>query len=108
MVVSHSTVILLLSLDFLHLTSSQKDAFCATLVVLASASQVIESKVFILDSLAQTSFFFPSLDCAMKSSMEISSKLDALIKKKVEFEHMILAKDDNLWKLSELGNEYDA
>ena len=69
---------------------------------------MLEYKVFILETLAETSSIFPSLDCAMKSSMEISSKLDALKEKKVEFEHTFLAKDTTIRRLSELGNEYDS
>ena len=73
-----SIVIHFLGLDLLSLSTSQKDAFCATLAVLASASKVHQSKVFILEALAQTSFVFLALDCALKSNMEISPKLDAL------------------------------
>ena len=77
-IVSH-----LLSLDLLSLISRQKDAF--------SASQVSKSKVFISEALAQTSYISPSLDHALKSNMEISSKLDALKRKKIEFELTLLA-----------------
>ena len=74
MVVAHSTVSHFLGLDLLSLSSIHKDVFCAALAVLASASKVPQSKVFISKALAQTSFVFPALDCALKSNMDISSK----------------------------------
>ena len=56
-------------------------------MVLASASKVPQSKVFILEALAQTSSIFLTMDRALKSNVEISSKLDALKgKKNIEFE----------------------
>ena len=67
-----------LGFDMLSLSINQKDAFCAALVVLASASKVPQSQVFILDALAQNFFVFLTLDRALNSNMEISSKLDAL------------------------------
>ena len=88
MAAARSIVSHLLSLDLLSLISRQKDAFCVALAVLVSASQVSKSKVFISEALAQTSYIFPSL----KSNMEISSKLDALKRKKIEFELTLLAK----------------
>ena len=51
-----------------------------------------QSKIFILEALVQTSSIFPTLDCALKSNMEISSKLDALKRQKIEFEQAQLAK----------------
>ena len=54
--------------------------------MLASASKVPQSKVFISKALAQTSYVFPTLDCALKSDMEISSKLDALKRQKTKFD----------------------
>ena len=53
--------------------------------MLASASTVPQSNIFILEALAHTSIF-PTLDCALRSNMEISSKLDALKRQKTEFE----------------------
>ena len=75
-----------LSLNLLSLSTSQNDAFYAALVVLASASKVPQSKVFISKALAQTSSVFLALDRALKSNMEISSKLDALKRWKTKFE----------------------
>ena len=75
-----------LGLDLISLSTSQKNVFCATLAVLASASKVPQYKVFILEALAQTSYVFPTLDCALKSNMEISSTLDPLKRKKTEFD----------------------
>ena len=89
---SRSIVSHLLSLDLLSLISRQKDAFYVALAVLVYASQVSKSKVFISEALAQTSYIFHSLDHALKSNMEISSKLDALKRKKIEFELTLLAK----------------
>ena len=82
----------LLGLDLLSLSTSQNDAFCAALAVLASASKVPQFKVFILEALAQTSYIFLALDSALKYNMEISSKLDTLKRKKTEFNHDQLAK----------------
>ena len=42
--------------------------------------------VFISKALAQTTYAFPTLDHALKSNVEISSKLDALKRQKIEFE----------------------
>ena len=70
----------LLVLDLLSLSTNQKDAFCASLAVLASAFKVPQSKVFISEVLAQTSSIFPALDRSLKSNMEISSTLDALMR----------------------------
>ena len=67
-----------LVLDLLSLSTSHKDAFCEALIMLASTSKVSQSKVFILESLAQASSIFTALDHALKSNVEISSKLDAL------------------------------
>ena len=60
--------------------------------MLVSASQVLKSKVFISEALTQTSSIFLDLDHALKSNMEIPSKLDALKGKKIEFEQALLAK----------------
>ena len=108
MVVACSIVSHFLGLDLLSLSTSQKDAFYATLVVLASASKVPQSKVFILEALAQTSSAFTALDRALKSNMEISSKLDALKRQKTEFKHAQLAKKQATQHLSEQCTEYDA
>ena len=51
-----------LGLNLLSLSTSQKDAFCAAMAVLASTSKVPQFKIFILEVLAQTSFVFPALD----------------------------------------------
>ena len=106
-VAARSIVRHLLGLDLLSLSTSQKDAFCAALVMLASASRVPQSKVFISEALAQTSYVFPTLDCALKSTMEISSKLDALKRQKIEFEQAQLEKKRAIQRLSGLGIEYD-
>ena len=76
-----------LGLDLFSLSTNQKDAFYAALAVLALASKVPQSKVFILEALAQTSSIFPTLDHALKSNREIFSNLDALKEQKIEFEH---------------------
>ena len=60
--------------------------------MLVIASKVSQSKVFISKALAQTSSFFPTLDCALESNMEISSKLNALKRQKTEFDQAQLAK----------------
>ena len=60
--------------------------------MLVSASKVPQSKVFISEVLAQTSSIFHTLDHALKSNMEITSKLDALKGLKIEFEQALLAK----------------
>ena len=78
MTTTRSIVSHLLGLGFLSLFTCQKDTFCVALVVLASASKVPHSKVFISEALAHTSSIFLSLDHALKSNMEISSTLDAL------------------------------
>ena len=65
-----------LGLDLLSLSTSQKDAFCVALAMLASTSKVPQSKVFISEALAYTSSIFPALDHALKSNMEISSTLE--------------------------------
>ena len=83
---AHSIVSHFLGLDLLSLSTSQKDASCATLAVLVSTSKMPQSKVFISKALAQTYSFFPTLDCGLKSNMDISSKFDALKGQKVEFE----------------------
>ena len=77
-VASYSTVSHLLGLDVLSLSTSHKDALCVALVVLVLVSKVPQSKVSILEALAQTSSIFPALDRALKFNMKISSKLDAL------------------------------
>ena len=59
-------------------------------------------------ALTQTSSIFLSLDHALKPSMEISSKLDALKGKKIEFEHALLAKKQATQQLSEVGTKYYA
>ena len=63
-----STVSHFLGLDLLSLSTSQKNAFFATLEVLVSTSKVPQSKVFISKALAQTSSIFPALDHALKSN----------------------------------------
>ena len=73
-------------LDLFFLSTSQKDAFYATLAVLSSNFRVTQSKIFILEALAQTSYVFPTLYHALKSNMEISSKLDALKRQNTKFE----------------------
>ena len=75
-----------LGLNLLSLSTRKKDAFCAALAVLASASKVPQSKVFIFEALAQTFFVFPALDHALKSNMEISSTLVALKRQKTKFD----------------------
>ena len=94
-----------LSLDFLYLSTSHKNVFCSALDVLVSTSKVPQSKAFISKVLAQTSSIFLALDHALKSNMEISSKLNALKEHKIEFVQVHLAKKQ---PLSELSNEYDA
>ena len=98
----------LLCLDLFSLSTSHNDALCAALVVLASTSIVPQSKVFISEALAQTSSLFPTLDRALKSNMEISSKLVALKRQKIEFERVQLVKKQAIQWLNELGAEYDA
>ena len=68
----------LLGLDLLSLHTNQKDGCYVALAMLVLAFEVPQSKVFISKALPQNSFVFPSLDHALKSNMEISSKLDAL------------------------------
>ena len=97
-----------LGLDLLSLFTIQKDAFCATLVVLASASKVPQSKIFISKALTHTSFVFPALDRALKSNMEISSKLYALKRQKTEFDQAQLAKKQATQWLNELCTKYVA
>ena len=75
---ARSTVIYLLGLDLRYLSTNHKDVFCVTLEVLALASKVPQSKIFISKALAQTSSTFHALDRALKSKTEISSKLDTL------------------------------
>ena len=92
MVVVHSTMSHLLSLDLLSLTINQKDAFYATLALLESTTQVLETIAFIYEAFAQTSSIFSSMDCVVKSIVEIVSKLDALKEKNMDFDHSILTK----------------
>ena len=75
-----------LNLNIISLSTGHKDALCAALAMLVSASNAPQSKVFIVESLAQTSSIFPTLDHALKSNREISSKLYALKGQKIEFE----------------------
>ena len=84
--VARSIVNHFLGFDLLSLSTSQKDAFCATLAVLESASKVPQFNVFISKALTQTYFIFLTLDIALKSNMEISSKLNGLKGQKIEFE----------------------
>ena len=98
----------LLSFFLLYLSTSQNDDFCAALAVLVSASKVSQSKVFTSEALAKNSFVFPALDCALKSNMEISSKLDALKRQKTESDQAQLAKKQATQRLNELCTEYDA
>ena len=98
----------LLGFDLLYLSTSQKDAFRAALAVLASTSKVPQSKVFILEALARTSYVFPALDRALKSNVEISSTLDALKRQKTECDQAQLAKKQTMQRLNELCIEYDA
>ena len=65
-VVACFTVTHLLGLDLLSLSTSQKDDFRVALAVLVSASKVPQSKVFISQALAQTSYIFLTLDRALK------------------------------------------
>ena len=95
-----------LRLDLLSPSSNQKDAFHVALAMLESISQMCKAKAFISNALAQTSYIFSSIDCAVKSNAEIVSKLDALKEKKVEFDHSLLAKKQATQRLSELGIEY--
>ena len=60
--VARFTMSHLLGLDMLSLSTSHKDAFFATLEMLALDSKVSQSKVFISKALAQTSFIFPALN----------------------------------------------
>ena len=76
--------------------------------MLASASKVPQSKVFISEVVAQTSFILLALDHALKSNMEISFTLDALKKPKTEFDQAQLAKKQATQWLNELCTEYDA
>ena len=76
--------------------------------MLASASKVPQSKVFILEALAQTSSIFPAMDRALKSNMEISSTLDALKRQKNEFDQAQFSKKQATQRLNELCTEYDA
>ena len=82
----------LLGLDLLSLSTSQKDAFYAALAVLTSTSKVPRSKVFISETLAQTSSISPTLDHSLNSNMETSPKLDALKGHKLEFKEAKLSK----------------
>ena len=92
----------LLGLDLLSLSTSQKNAFCAALAVLASTSKVPQSKVFISEALSDTSSVFPTLDRSLKYNMEIFSKLDALKRQKTEFDQAQLAKKQATQWLYEL------
>ena len=105
---THSTISHFLGLDLLSLSTSHKDVFCVALAVLALVSKVPKSKVFILVALAHTYFVFSTLDRALKSNMEISSKLDALKRQKTEFDQAQLAKKQATQRLNELYTEYDA
>ena len=51
---------------------------------------------------------FPTLDRALKSNLEIFSKLDALKGQKIKFEQAQLAKKQATQRLSELDTEHDA
>ena len=93
MAATHFAVSHFLGLDLLSLSYNQKDAFCAALAVLESASKVPQSKVFISEALTLTSSIFPPLDHALKSNMEISSRLDALKEQKIEFKQANLLRN---------------
>ena len=67
-----------------------------------------QSNVFISKALAQNSSIFPTLDCALKSNMEISSKLDALKRQNIEFETAQIVKKQATQRLSEICIEYDS
>ena len=83
---TRSNVIHFLGLDLLSFSTIHNDAFCVALAVLALASKVPQSKLFISKALAQSSSVFLALDRAVKSNMEISSKLAALKRQNIEFE----------------------
>ena len=53
---------------------------------------MFEAKAFNSDAFARTSSIFSSMDCILKSNAKIVSKLDALKKKNMEFDHSHLAK----------------
>ena len=48
------------------------------------------------------------MDCAVKSTVEILSKLDAVKEKNMEFDHSLLDKKQATQRLCELGTKYDA
>ena len=63
---------------------------------------MLEAKAFIFEAIALTSYVFSSIDFVVKSIAKIIFKLDALKKKKVEFDHPLLAKKQTTQRLSEL------
>ena len=67
--VARSIVSHLLSLDLLSLSTNQKDAFHVALTLLASASKVPQSKVFISKGLTPTSSISLALDPTPISNM---------------------------------------
>ena len=68
-VVARSIVSHLLNLDLLSLSTSQKDAFHVALALLALASKVPQSKVFISKGLTPTSSISLALDRTLISNM---------------------------------------
>ena len=78
------------------------------LAMLESASQVPETTTFISEALAQTYSIFSSMDCVVKSNVEIIPKLNALKEKNMEFDHSLLSKKQVTHRLSKLVTKYDA
>ena len=81
-VVARSTISHLLSLDLLSISTIQKDAFHATMVVLQSSSLDPKAEIFLYGVTHRALEVFSSIEHVVKENAQVISQLEKLREKK--------------------------
>ena len=95
-------------MDLLSLSTIQKDAFHATMVVLQSASLNPEAEIFLFGVTHHAPEVFSSIEHVVKEKAQVISKLEKLREKKSEYEQSKLSIDQSIQRLEEVKTKYHA
>ena len=105
---AYSTISHLLSLDLLSLSTIQKNAFHATMVMLQSASLEPEVRDFIFGVINHALEVFSSIEHVVKENSQVISELEELRGEKSNYEQSKLSTDQGIQRLEEVKVEYHA
>ena len=106
-VVAHSNINHLLSLDLVSLSTIQKYAFHAAMVVLQSTSLDPKAKIFRYGVTHRATEVFSFIEHVVQENAQVISELEKLReKKKSKYEQSKLSIDQSIQRLEEVKTEY--